>query len=93
MRKVRRNLLWDREAWQDYLHWLANDREIFEKINKFIEECLGDEPFKGTGKPELLKRDLAGYWSRRINHKHRFVYDVTEDHIFVLLCRDHYNDK
>ena len=63
-------LVFDREAWAEYLAWQAEDPKIVERINLLIGECLR-HPFSGTGKPEPLKRNLAGWWSRRINREHR----------------------
>lgn len=63
-------------AWEDYLYWQANDADTLAKINNLIKE-IKREPFKGTGKPEPLKGNLAGYWSRRITGEHRLVYRVS----------------
>jgi toxin YoeB len=76
-------------AWDQYLHWQATDRVMFKKINRLIEECLR-HPFDGTGKPEPLKGDLAGYWSRRIDREHRLVYRATDAALEVIQCRYHY---
>jgi toxin YoeB len=64
------------KAWEDYLYWQANDADTLEKINHLIKE-IKREPFKGTGKPEPLKGNLAGYWSRRITGEHRLVYRIS----------------
>lgn len=85
-------LSWSDNAWEDYLWWQATDSTAVEKINRLIEECLKD-PFKGTGKPEPLKGDLTGFWSRRIDRQHRLVYLPDEGRIFVAACRYHYDDK
>ncbi|MGI4822242.1 MAG: Txe/YoeB family addiction module toxin [Janthinobacterium lividum] len=90
MRKLGRQLLWDREATFDFADWVATDIEVAKKINKLLLECMGDNPFKGTGKPEPLKHELQGFWSRRINHEHRLIYKVSDAHIFILACKDHY---
>ena len=63
-------------AWEDYLYWQANDADTLEKLNHLIKE-IKREPFKGTGKPEPLKGNLAGYWSRRITGEHRLVYKIS----------------
>lgn len=89
-RKVRRNLHWDIEAWRDFLNWQQAGGPTFERLLLLLEECLGDEPFKGTGKPEPLKHDLAGLWSRRITQEHRLVYDVSDECIYVYQCKTHY---
>lgn len=86
-------LVFDREAWAEYLAWQAEDPKIVERINQLISECLR-HPFTGIGKPEPLKRNLTGWWSRRINHEHRLVYRVSgageAQALEVLSCRYHY---
>ena len=77
-------------AWQDYLHWQKIDKKKVKKINDLIKE-IQRTPFEGAGKPELLKYDLAGYWSRRIDQEHRLVYKVDENSILILACRYHYD--
>ncbi|GGH49109.1 Txe/YoeB family addiction module toxin [Frigidibacter albus] len=79
---------WDR-AWDDYLYWQATDKATLRKINALIKECLR-HPFEGTGKPEPLKGDLAGFWSRRIDREHRVVYRATAGTLQILQCRYHY---
>lgn len=76
-------------GWDDYQYWVANDKSSLRKLNRLIEECLR-HPFEGTGKPEPLKGDLAGYWSRRIDREHRLVYRVTIDALVIIQCRYHY---
>lgn len=76
-------------AWEDYLHWQQNDKSTLKKINSLIKESMRT-PFEGTGKPEALKENLKGFWSRRINLEHRLVYKVEEDVIYMLQCRYHY---
>lgn len=80
---------WSRHAWEDYLHWQEHDRRILNEINRLIDEVCRD-PFKGTGKPEPLKGDLSGFWSRRITKEDRLVYIVQEDVIYIMACRHHY---
>lgn len=86
-------LVFDRDAWAEYLFWQAEDVRIVERINLLIGECMR-HPFTGVGKPEPLKRNLAGWWSRRINHEHRLVYRVRGSGdgqaLEVLSCRMHY---
>ncbi len=77
------------QAWEDYLYWQAQDKNILKKINKLLKDIYRD-PFSGIGSPEPLKHDLAGYWSRRINLEHRLVYRVENGEIFLLQCRYHY---
>ena len=80
-------------AWEDYRHWQDNDDKLLEKLNTLIEECRR-HPFKGTGKPEPLGGNLAGWWSRRISQEHRFVYWVAgkgdAQALEVAQCRYHY---
>jgi toxin YoeB len=76
-------------GWQDYQYWLATDRAILKRINRLIEECRRT-PFEGIGKPEALKHQLAGYWSRRITEEHRLVYAVEDDQLVVIAARHHY---
>ncbi|MBO6217947.1 MAG: Txe/YoeB family addiction module toxin [Treponema sp.] len=76
-------------AFEDYQNWSKNDKLIFKKINTLIKEILRT-PFTGTGKPEPLKHELSGYWSRRINDEHRLVYKVEEDEVLVISCMYHY---
>lgn len=82
-------LLWDQTAWEQYLHWQETDRAILCKINALLKECQRT-PFTGAGKPEALKGNLRGYWSRRINHEHRLVYQVVGKTLFIAACRFHY---
>ena len=80
-------------AWEDYLHWQAEDAKLLERVNALLKEITRD-PFRGTGKPEPLGQNMAGWWSRRINREHRLVYRVTgksDAHaIEVAQCRYHY---
>jgi len=76
-------------AWEDYLYWQQQDRSILKKINGLIKESMRT-PFEGTGKPEALKENLTGFWSRRINLEHRLVYKVDGNAIYILQCRYHY---
>lgn len=92
MRNLRRNINWNPDAWADYLAWLEQDRTLFARINLLIGECLRT-PFTGTGKPEPLRHDLQGYWSRRITAEHRLVYRVTDEEIRLVSCRTHYQKK
>lgn len=72
-----RGLKFDSNAWDDYLYWQTHDKTLVKRINALIKEVLR-EPFTGTGKPEALRHDLAGWWSRRISAEHRMVYCVTD---------------
>ncbi len=79
-----------KNAWDDYTSWLADDKNMLKKINELIRD-IQRTPYEGKGKPEPLKYDLAGFWSRRIDREHRLVYQVREQEIVVLSCRYHYD--
>jgi len=83
------NLTFTDEAWEDYLYWQNFDKKILKKINTLIKD-IRREPFSGIGKPEPLKHELRGYWSRRITDEHRLVYGVENDSIIIIACRYHY---
>lgn len=77
------------QSWEDYLYWQQTDKRIFKKINELIR-AIQRTPFEGTGKPELLKHHLSGFWSRRITEEHRLVYEVVNDSLLTASCRYHY---
>lgn len=77
------------DAWEDYLYWQQVDKAMLRKINALIKE-ITRTPFHGTGKPEALRENLSGFWSRRINQEHRLVYKVENSAVFILQCRYHY---
>jgi toxin YoeB len=77
-------------AWDDYLWFQENDRNLLKRINQLIKD-ISRSPFEGIGKPEALKANLSGYWSRRINSEHRIVYTVTPTEILIISCRFHYS--
>ena len=83
------NVYWADAAWEDYLWWRRKDQQLFKRVNRFIPDIHKD-PFRGIGKPEPLKHEWSGYWSRRINEEHRLVYKVTQGQIFIAACRYHY---
>jgi len=82
-------LTFQEEGWNDYLYWQTQDRKTLKKLNALIRECLRS-PFTGTGKPEPLRGDLAGWWSRRIDETNRLVYRPTDDGLLIAQCRYHY---
>ena len=82
-------LLWEDRARDDYLYWQAQDKKILKRINVLIEE-MKRTPFEGRGKPEPLKGNLSGYWSRRIDDVNRIVYFEENHMIYVISCRGHY---
>jgi toxin YoeB len=85
----RRLLSWTNEAWKSYLYWQTQDKKTLKRINKLIEVTLRD-PFDGIGKPEALKENLSGFYSRRIDEANRLVYAVEEKQIVIISCRYHY---
>jgi toxin YoeB len=76
-------------AWEDYQYWQETDKKILERINELIKVTARD-PFSGIGKPEPLKGDLKGFWSRRIDHEHRLVYRFSKNSLEIISCRFHY---
>lgn len=76
-------------AWEQYQEWVAIDTQVSQRINELIKQASRD-PFKGIGKPEPLKGDLKGFWSRRINHEHRLVYRFTKRNLEIICCKYHY---
>lgn len=79
------------EAWEQYLYWQTQDKRTLKRINALLKEIVRT-PFTGIGKPEALKENLSGYWSRRIDDTHRLVYAVSDESITVIACRFHYDD-
>ena len=82
-------LTWSKTSWEDYLYWQKVDKKIVKRINELIKICMRT-PFEGIGKPEALKGDLQGYWSRRITSEHRLVYKYENEEVLVAACRYHY---
>ena len=85
-----RKIQWDTDAWNDYLSWQTQDRKTLKRINRLINEISRD-PFHGSGKPELLRNELAGFWSRRIDETNRIVYTADKDTVYIIACKDHYS--
>lgn len=77
-------------GWEDYLYWQQMDKKMIKKINLLIRD-IKRTPFAGIGKPEGLKHDLAGFWSRRMDLEHRLVYEVKTNEITIISCRFHYD--
>ena len=86
---MKRTLTFSDEAREDYLYWQDTDRSTLRRINELIKE-IRRNPYEGIGKPEPLKHQLAGWWSRRIDSEHRFVYRVTEHAVEISNLRNHY---
>ena len=84
------NFVFDEDAWEDYLHWQRTDPVRLRKLNRLVEECMRT-PLSGIGKPEALREDLSGWWSRRIDGEHRLVYRVKGDDLMIAQCRFHYH--
>ena len=80
--------VWSDHAWEDYLYWQAQDKKILKRINQLIKD-IDRNGYEGIGKPEPLKYELQGYWSRRIDDEHRLVYRVEDNKIEILSCRLH----
>ena len=81
---------WHIQAWEDYLYWQKKDKRILKRINALIKD-ISREPFTGIGKPEPLKHNWCGFWSRRINDEHRLVYTVQDGDVIIAQCRYHYD--
>ena len=84
------HLQWDIDAWEDYLYWQTEDKKTLKRINQLLQDILR-HTFEGIGKPEALKGDLSGMWSRRIDEVNRIVYSVKDEIVYVLSCKGHYN--
>lgn len=84
-----RGIQWHEDAWDEYCEWQQADRAILKRINALIKDVRRD-PFTGIGKPEPLKHDLSGLWSRRINDKERLTYYLKDDMIVIVSCKGHY---
>ena len=82
--------IWDDEAWEDYLYWQTQDKKTLRRINQLIRGAERD-PFRGLGKPEPLKENLQGWWSRRIKETDRLVYRVRDGALEIIQCRTHYS--
>ena len=84
-----RRLTFTPDAWEDYLYWQGQDKKTLKRINQLIRDIVR-EPFDGIGKPEPLRENLSGYWSRRIDEANRLVYAVEDSTITIVACRYHY---
>ena len=87
-----KRIIFSKNAWEDYTSWYKNDRKTLRKINNLIKD-IQSSPYEGIGKPEPLKYDLAGLWSRRIDREHRIVYNVEDEDLLIYSCRYHYDTK
>jgi toxin YoeB len=82
-------LTWTKEAWSDYVYWQSQDKKTLKRINKLIIDAQRS-PFDGIGKPEPLKENLSGFWSRRIDDTNRLVYIIDNQQLTIISCRYHY---
>ncbi|MFV1951644.1 MAG: Txe/YoeB family addiction module toxin [Nitrospinota bacterium] len=82
-------LIFSKNAWEDYLYWQRTDKKILKRINELIKDIQKNK-YEGIGKPESLKHNLSGYWSRRITREHRLVYRIEGDQIMIAQLRYHY---
>jgi len=78
------------ESWEDYLYWQQTNKKYVKKINDLLKS-ISREPYSGIGKPEALRHNYQGYWSRKIDDEHRLIYKVKEDEIHIVKCRFHYD--
>jgi len=83
------NIIFSKSAFEDYIEWVKADKKNFNKINDLIKD-ISRNPFKGKGKPEPLKNELSGFWSRRIDKEHRLVYKVENSNLYIVACKYHY---
>ena len=83
------DICFHKNAFEDYIFYQKNDKQSLDKINKLLKD-IKSHPFTGIGKPEALKHNLSGFWSRRISQEHRLVYAIKDNIIYVLQCRYHY---
>jgi len=83
-------IVFSKNSWEDYLSWQTEDKKMLKKINELIKD-IQKTPYTGIGKPEPLKFDLTGLWSRRIDREHRLVYQVIRDELLIYNCRYHYD--
>jgi toxin YoeB len=86
---MKRKVIFQGDAFEDFTQWARLDRKLYAKIVSLIKD-IDRSPFTGLGKPEALKHDLSGYWSRRITDEHRLVYQISDSEIIVISCRHHY---
>ena len=84
-----KTIQWDFEAWGEYLYWQTQDKKMLKRINQLIKD-IKRNPFDGIGKPEPLKENLSGFWSRRIDEEHRIVYAVEDETVIIISCKGHY---
>lgn len=84
-----RLIQWDIDAWDEYCNWQQKDKNVIKRINQLVKD-INRNPYDGIGKPEALKGNLSGFWSRRITGEHRIVYAIKDDSVIIISCRGHY---
>lgn len=84
-------LLWEDQAWEDYLYWQSQDKKTLKRLNALIKDIQRDN-YNGIGKPEPLKLNRSGWWSRRIDEANRIIYCIQDDAIIIASCKGHYDD-
>ena len=84
------NFVFTELSWEDYLYWQKNDKQKLKRINELLKD-ISRNPYEGIGKPEPLKCNYAGFWSRRIDEEHRLIYRVVDEEIQIAKCRFHYD--
>ena len=84
--------IWFEEAWEDYIYWQTQDRKTIKRINRLLQD-ISRNPNSGTGKPEPLKGEFSGFWSRRIDETNRLVYRIQNGTLEILSCKGHYDDR
>ena len=82
-------IIFSKNAWEDYIPWQTEDKSMLKKINELIKD-IQRTPFEGKGKPEPLKYELAGFWSRRIDREHRLVYQIINNDVYIVMYKYHY---
>ena len=83
--------IWSDKAWNDYLYWQTQDKKTLKRVNQLVKDIERNN-FEGIGKPEALKGDLSGFWSRRIDDANRLIYRINGESIDILSCKGHYED-
>lgn len=86
-----KDIKWDFDAWEEYLYWQSENKKVVKRINQLIKD-IRRNPFDGIGKPEPLKGNLTGLWSRRIDEKHRIVYMIENETVLIFSCKGHYEN-
>ena len=82
--------IWSDKAWDDYLYWQTQDKKTLKKVNQLVKD-IERSNFEGLGKPEALKGNLSGFWSRRIDDANRLIYRINGEFIDILSCKGHYD--